>query len=124
MRTDYVRLGADQTVAEALESARHQNTAGRIIYFYVLGPDDQRLGVVPTRRLLLNSPDTRIDAIMVSQVIAVPKEATVLEACELFSQYRLLAVPVVDNGRMLGVVDVEVYTKEWADLDRSQEGND
>jgi magnesium transporter len=42
-----------------------------------------------------------------------------LDACEFFTLHRLLAFPVVDDeDRMLGLVDVDLYTEELADLDR------
>jgi magnesium transporter len=40
-----------------------------------------------------------------------------LDACEFFIQHRLLAFPVVDEeGRLLGVVDMELYTDEIGQL--------
>jgi len=45
----------------------------------------------------------------------------VLEACEFFTLHRLLGFPVVDdNRRIIGVVDVELYTTELSELDRSE----
>ena len=59
--------------------------------------------------------------IMVREVIAVPQTATVLEACEFFVMHRFLAFPVVDpDRRMVGVIDVELYTAELGDIDRSE----
>jgi magnesium transporter len=50
-------------------------------------------------------------------VVTIPAEATVLDACEFFIQHRLLAFPVVDDkGRLLGVVDMELYTDEIGQL--------
>src|SRR5262249_11024589 len=58
--------------------------------------------------------------IMVPKVVALPASATVLDACEFFIQYRLLAFPVVDaEGRLLGVVDVDLYTEELSRLERA-----
>ena len=82
--------------------------------------DDQgRLaGVVPTRRLLLAAPEQAVAEIMVRQVVALPARTTVLEACEFFIQHRFLAFPVVDEGRrLIGVVDVELYTDEVTELE-------
>ena len=111
MRTDFSRLGVQQTVAEALETIRRQPPDGRIIYFYVVDDDNRLLGVVPTRRLLLSPLDARIADIMVRDVIAIGRQASVLDACEFFTMHRLLAFPVVDDEkRLIGVVDVELYT--------------
>jgi magnesium transporter len=116
-RGDFARLSVDQTVGEALESLRAKPPEGRIIYLYVTDADDKLHGVVPTRRLLLSPPDKRITDIMVKQVISIPHTATVLDACEFFTMHRLLAFPVVDDARrIVGAVDVEIYTDELRDL--------
>jgi magnesium transporter len=121
MRGGFARIMVDQTVGEALEMVRRQPPEGRIIYFYVLDSENCLKGVVPTRRLLLSPPEKPIADIMVREVIAVPQSATVLEACEFFIMHRLLAFPVVDPQRhMVGVIDVELYTTELGDIDRSE----
>jgi magnesium transporter len=115
-RQDYTILNPDWTVGEALDHMRRFPPPGRIIYFYVVDEGMKLHGVVPTRRLLLSRPEIRIRDVMIRDVIAIPADATVLEACEFFTLHRLLAFPVIDTGRRLvGVVDVELYTEELAD---------
>jgi magnesium transporter len=117
VRSDYARLFDTQTVGEALASLREKPPEGRIIYLYVTDADDKLKGVVPTRRLLLSSPETRIADIMVKQTIAIPRDATVLDACEFFTLHRFLAFPVVDEQRRLvGSIDVELYTDEIKEM--------
>jgi magnesium transporter len=114
---DFARLFVNQTVGEALEWLRKNPPAGRILYFYVVDGEGRLLGVVPTRRMVLNSPETPLANIMVQRVITLPARATVLEACEFFIQHRLLAFPVVDDqGRLVGVVDLELYADELGQL--------
>jgi len=117
MRTDPARLLADQTVGEALEAIRANPPANRIIYFYVVDRQGRLCGVVPTRRLLLSPLDQRISQIMIDRVIAIPENATVLDACEMFTLHRLLAFPVVDaQQRLVGMIDIELYTDELTEL--------
>jgi len=117
MHQDFTRLRVGQTVGEALDWLRRHQPQGRIVYFYVVDDDGRLRGVVPTRRLLLCQPDKPLADIMVDKVVALPQEATVLEACEFFIQHRLLAFPVVDTGKtLLGVVDVDLYTDEIVQL--------
>jgi Na+:H+ antiporter, NhaA family len=116
MHQNYTALRADQTVAAALEWLRQHPPSERIIYFYVVDDAGVLKGVVPTRRLILSAPDARLADIMVAKVTALPAQATVLEACEFFILHRLLAFPVVDaEARLIGVVDIDLYTGE---LDR------
>jgi magnesium transporter len=87
------------------------------VYFYVVDDEDCLQGVIPAKALLLSPPEAKVADIMLRQVIAVPAGATVLDACEFFVLHRFLAFPVVDaKRRLLGVIDVELYTDELHDL--------
>jgi magnesium transporter len=124
-RTDFVRVSADQTVGEALAQVQQERVAGRIVYFYVVDGEGRLQGVVPTRRLLLSPPSTPVRDIMVRDVVTLPVNATVFDACELFILHRFLALPIVDyGGRIQGVIDVELYTNEISDLARREESED
>src|SRR6516164_8987042 len=121
MRRDFSRLHVNQTVGEALDSIRRNPPEGRVIYFYVVDDDGRLRGVVPTRRLLLNPLEAKLADIMVRDVVTIGRDATVMDACEFFTMHRLLAFPVVDEERrIIGVVDVELYTTELAELERSE----
>ncbi|HEY1381895.1 MAG TPA: magnesium transporter [Gemmataceae bacterium] len=125
LHQDFTRLAAGLTVGEALDWLRRNPPQERIIYFYVVDGGDHLLGVVPTRRLLLSPPETPLADIMVRTVIALPAEATVLDACEFFIRHRLLAFPIVDaDRRVVGVVDVELYADELGALDEAHRRNE
>ncbi len=117
VRHDYARLNVNQTVGDALTSLRDKPPEGRIIYLYVVDDDGRLVGIVPTRRLLLATPEKSLAEIMVKQIVAIPHTSTVLDACEFFTLHRFLAFPVVDDGRkIVGSVDVELYTDEMNEL--------
>jgi magnesium transporter len=117
MRRDFTRLQAGQTVGEALEALRREPPAERIIYFYVVDDVGRLEGVVPTRYLVLSPADRAIRDIMVRKIVALPASATVRDACEFFALHRFLAFPVVDaERRLVGVVDVDLYTGELTHL--------
>jgi magnesium transporter len=125
MRRDFIRLDAGQTVGQALAGLRERSPEGRIIYFYVVDGDGRLQGVVPTRRLLLSPADKPIADIMVKDVVVIPMVASVLDACEFFTIFHLLAFPVVDGQRrVIGIVDVDLYTEELTDLERSRHQDD
>jgi len=120
MHRNFTQLASGLTVGEALEWLRQHPPAARVIYLYVVDPDGRVVGVVPTRRLLLSQPNARVADIMVQKIVTLPESATVLDACEFFIQYRLLAFPVVDaNGRMIGMVDIDLYNDQLSRLSES-----
>lgn len=114
---DVVTLKKDLTVQQALEDIRSRRLGERIVYFYVVDDDGKLVGVLPTRRLLTAPLDKRLSQVMLSQVITLPRNATVLDAFELFESHRLLALPIVDEqGRIVGVVDIGLFTGEMFDI--------
>lgn len=125
MRRDPARLRSDLTAAQALDYIHDHEMSGRVVYFYVVDADDKLVGVLPTRRPLRARREAPITDVMIHPVIAVPDRASVLEACEFFPLYRFLAFPVVSpEGRLVGLVDVDLYTEELEDLEQRQEGED
>src|SRR5437870_2615498 len=84
-RGDYTTLEPGWTAGEALAHMREKPPPGRIIYFYVVDENQKLVGVVPTRRLLLAPLDARVKDIMIAGVIAIPAQATLLDACEFFT---------------------------------------
>ncbi len=125
MRTNPARLTVDQTVGEALAALRAVPPDGRILYFYVVDGDQRLKGVVPTRSLLLSAGGRKVSDLMMKNVVAIPAGATLLEACEYFILHRFLAFPVVDElRRLVGVVDVDLYTNELSGIDKSERSED
>ncbi|MBU4271041.1 MAG: magnesium transporter [Planctomycetes bacterium] len=117
MRKEVARLHVGHTVGETLAELRRRPPPARIVYFYVVDDENRLKGVIPTRSLLLSPPEARIAEIMLPSVVAVPVGATVLDACEFFVLHRFLAFPVVDSEqRLVGAIDVELYTDELLEL--------
>jgi magnesium transporter len=114
-----VTLVATQTIAEALPVVRSSITTSDIHYFYVVDDDRRLVGIVPARHLLAALPDQRVAEVMIGDVVAIPSWATVLVASEYFATRKLLAFPVIhDNGELVGVVDISLFTHEVIDLAR------
>ena len=114
-----VTLTADQSIADALRVVRTSISAANIHYFYVVDQNRRLIGIVPARHLLAADPVQRVDEVMIHDVVAIPSWATVLVASEYFASRKLLAFPVIhDNGELVGVVDVSLFTSEVIDLAR------
>ena len=120
-RKDFPLLEADASVEKALETIRREGIGERVIYFYAVDERKRLVGVVPTRRLLTADPAGRLREIMVPRVIALPAEATVLEACEFFVLYKFLAFPIIDaERRVIGIVDTDVFMESVLESDEGE----
>ncbi|MBN1625830.1 MAG: magnesium transporter [Deltaproteobacteria bacterium] len=116
-RKDFATLYEGFSIQQALDDVRSRDIGEKIVYFYVVDREGRLSGVVPTRRLLSAPLDQRLSEVMIRRVIAIPQEATVLDALEFFAMHKLLAFPVVDQHRQItGVVDVSVFTDEVFDM--------
>ena len=107
MTTEYVSLRPNMSVEEAILRIRRQGVDKETIYTcYVTGKDRTLLGLVTVKDLLLAEDDeTRIEDIMLTNMIFVNTRTDQEEVAHMFSKYNFLAMPVVDGeNRMVGIV--------------------
>jgi magnesium transporter len=110
-------VNVNDTIKQALSTLRDKPINHKIIYFYVVDNGNRLMGIVPTRKLLLSDPNVKIADIMETAVVCLSSDQTLQGAMELFTRYGLLAFPVTDNeGKFLGIIDVEVYLEESFDI--------
>ena len=107
MTTEYVSLRPSMTVEEAILRIRRQGVDKETIYTcYVTAPDRKLLGLVTVKDLLLADDDeTKIEDLMITNLICVTTHTDQEEVAHMFSKYNFLALPVVDKeNRMVGIV--------------------
>lgn len=105
------------TIEEALASLRAKTIEHKIVYFYAVDEEGVLKGIVPTRKLLLSNPTTKIYDIMVRHVTTINADQTLKDALEMLEVHRLLALPIIDTeGRLIGTIDVEMYIEESFDV--------
>ena len=120
--TDFVAVYTHNSIGEALESIRRSQTESTILYFYVLDDEGRLKGTLQTRRLLTSPTDTLVESIMATNLIAIPDSANLMEALEFFILHKYLAFPVVDeDGKMRGVIDINVFTQEMIDMEEREQ---
>ncbi len=118
-------IHVDHTIEEALRYLRGKHIDDEIIYIYVVDEERTLVGVVPTRRLLLNEPETQITEIMSTHLIYLKGDQSLQEALEFLETHHLLALPVVDEkNHLLGVIDVGLYLEEKIDVANSRRRSD
>ena len=106
MTAEFVNLKKNMTVADAFEYIRRHGVDKETIYTCYVTDDTRRLqGVVTVKDLLMSSYETKIDDIMDDNVIKVTTTEDQEEVANLFNEYNLLALPVVDNEeRLVGII--------------------
>ena len=107
MTTEYVSLRPHMTVEEAILRIRRQGVDKETIYTcYVTAKDRTLMGLVTVKDLLLADDDeTKIEDIMLTNLISVTTKTDQEEVAQMFNKYNFLALPVVDGeNRMVGIV--------------------
>lgn len=113
MNPDTVTVGPVMSVRQAVDAVRSQSaSAAESGEVYVtsaptadVGP--VLLGVVSFRDLVLAAPDRVVAGLMRESVVSVAPDADQEEAARLLHAHRLTALPVVDEGQLLGVLTPE-----------------
>ncbi|MET0406022.1 MAG: magnesium transporter [Cystobacter sp.] len=113
---DFVSVGVEDTVAQALEKMRAAPGGNEIFYCYACDPEGRLVGVVPIRKLIRAAPDERIASLMFTRVVKLPVDAPDSLVEDFFVTYRFLAFPVVDaEDRIVGVVEVDQFVDAFSD---------
>jgi Mg/Co/Ni transporter MgtE len=109
MTTDFVSVGMQATVAEAVQALRSfDGDPESVTEIYLL--DEKRVlhASIPLARLVMAQPETRLSVLAEPRVLSCPADLNQNELAELFDKYNLHALPVVDaQGRMVGEVQAE-----------------
>ena len=109
MTAEFVNLKKNMTVADAFEYIRRHGVDKETIYTCYVTDDTRKLeGVITVKDLLMNAYETKIIDIMDDNVIKVTTTEDQEEVANIFNEYNLLALPVVDNEeRLVGIITVD-----------------
>ena len=109
MTERFLHLNKDMTAAEALDHLRRvDEEVETVTNLYVTDEQNRLIGVLSLRELITQPPETRIEDIMVTQLITVTPETDQEIAARLVARYNFLALPVVDeNQTLLGIITVD-----------------
>jgi Mg/Co/Ni transporter MgtE len=109
MTTDFVYLGTDSTVGEAVQALRSfDGDPENVTEVFLLDEKRTLRGAVSLARLVMSQPETRLSILSEARVLSCPADLNQNELAEMFDKYNLHALPVVDaQGRMVGVVQAD-----------------
>ncbi len=101
-------ISPDATVYEALEMMADKDVGALLVM-----EGDRLVGIFSerdyARRCILRnrrSKETRVRELMTQDVITITPSATIDEAMEVMTRHRIRHLPVVENGKVVGVVSI------------------
>jgi magnesium transporter len=110
MTTEFASVPSTYTVGQTLDYIRHVESSRETVYaIYVLDPLSKNLvKTITLRRLITGDPEAPVLSVarpgrLITATPLMDRE----DVARLISKYDLLAVPVVDHGRVIGIVTVD-----------------
>lgn len=108
MNSEFIAIPATAAVGGALAEVRRQAEEIETIYYaYVIGDQEELVGGVSLRELLINPPELPVTELMTEHLKTVDVSAEPDEILALLAKYNLVAIPVMDEGKMAGVVTID-----------------
>jgi magnesium transporter len=108
MTTDFVSLPEEITIAEVVEILRERELPEHVQDLPVINKNDELVGVVSLRALLIGMSDATVAEIMKHKVAAVHSDTDREQVAREFDRYGYEMLPVVDaSNRLLGIITVD-----------------
>lgn len=105
---EYIAARITWTADQTLQHVRKVGHDAEIVsYIYVLDPHGVLVGIVSLKDIILAHSDDQLEDIMRKDVISVPALMDQQKVASLLSNYDLVAIPVVHEGRMIGIITVD-----------------
>ncbi|WP_026570479.1 MULTISPECIES: CBS domain-containing protein [Sediminibacillus] len=108
MTTDLSVCSADDTLTEAAKIMTDHNVGA----VPVCGTDRELLGMITDRDLVVRglakekSPSSKVSDVMSGKLYSVAPDASVQEASSLMAEKQIRRLPVVENGKLAGMVSL------------------
>ncbi len=107
-------IDPDDSVFNAVTEMARKDVGGLLVM-----QGDEIVGIISerdyTRNVILKrrtSPETPVRDIMTADVICVTPEQTVVDCLEIMTEKRIRHLPVVDNGRAVGMISIGDLVKK------------
>jgi CBS domain-containing protein len=105
---DVWTVGPDDTVYEALKLMADRNLGGVLVV-----EDGEPVGIFTERDYARNvylkgksSPNTPISDVMVTNLVCADPDQTVEESMAVMTDRRIRHLPVIENGKLVGIVSI------------------
>jgi len=109
MNTDTITVRPRHTVELVLRYLRrHDSIPEMTDNLHVVNRDDEFLGILPLRALLVSGPNTPVRDVMGEDIEAIPVDMEATQVAQLFEQHDWVSAPVIDSeGKLLGRITID-----------------
>jgi magnesium transporter len=108
MTTDFVSLSEDMTIAQVVDVLRERELPEHVQDLPVINKNDELVGVVSLRALLIGMSDSTVSENMEQKVAAVNSGTDREQVARKFDRYGYEMLPVLDgSNRLLGIITVD-----------------
>jgi len=106
MTTDYISLGVDATVNDAIDALRNfEGGVETVSTMFLVDSRNTLVGMVPLAKLVLGEATDPLLSLVQEPLISCRPDTPENKVAELFDKYNLLTLPVVDeNKQLVGVI--------------------
>ena len=109
MNTDSITVRRNHTVELVLRYLRRHETLPEMTdNILVVSRDDEFLGILPLKEMLVSDPNTSVREVMRKDISAIPVDMEATKVAQLFEQHDWVSAPVIDsNGKLLGRITID-----------------
>ncbi len=109
MNTDTITVRRNHTVELVLRYLRrHESIPEMTDNILVVNRDDELLGILPLREVLVSDPNTSVREVMREDIEAIPVDMEATQIAQLFEQHDWVSAPVIDNNqKLLGRITID-----------------
>ncbi len=107
MMTEFLAFSEDSTIGRVLAELRRNAEVYSdydVQYIYITSGSGKLVGVLRLRDVVLARSDRRVTDVMISNPLSVGVDATLEDLAEFFREHAFFGVPVLDDGRLVGIV--------------------
>ena len=109
LNTDTITVRRSHTLDVVLRYLRrHTEIPEMTDNIQVVSRNDELVGILPLRLLLVSDPNTTVDEVMITDYDAIPVDMPETEVAQLFERMDLVSAPVIDeDGKLLGRITID-----------------
>ena len=109
MNTDSITVRRNHTVELVLRYLRRHETLPEMTdNILVVNREDELLGILPLKDVLVSDPNTSVREVMYKDITAIPVDMEATKVAQLFEQHDWVSAPVIDShGKLLGRITID-----------------